>query len=217
MPIPASLPVFGILLFLLPGFICSLMLRQIIVRAKQTDFEKVVEALVFSFLIYLLSIPFFGNTLPVSWRLNSDGYAIHLHWLQLVVLLIEAAVVSSCYGAAAQHDLLHKFLRGLKMTEKTSRASIWNDVLQDIKNTYLMVELKDGRRIAGYLTYYSDEAEDSSLFLEDAAWVGEDGEQVTVDGTGILITKEAGSRQFHFLTPNAIRNERCVTSRTSGS
>ena len=201
MPVPASLPVFGILLFLLPGFISSLMLRQITVRAKHTDFEKVVEALVFSFLIYLLSVPLFGNTLPVSWRLTPDGYTIRLHWLQLVVLLAEAVGISCCYGAAVQHDLLHKLLRQLKMTEKTSRTSIWNDVLQDIKNTYLMVELRDGRRIAGYLTYYSDEAEDSSLFLEDAAWLREDGEQVTVDGAGILITKEAGVSTISFLDP----------------
>ena len=201
MPIPLSLSVLGILLFLLPGFISAIVLRQITVRAKQTDFEKLIEALVMSFVLYLTSIPLFGNTLPVSWHEELGAYQIHLRWLQLLVLLGEAVLLSSLYGAILQHDWLHKGLRKLGITEKTSRISVWNDVLQDIKGAYLLVEIADGRKIVGYLTYYSDDPEQVSLFLEDAAWLTEGGEQIAVNGPGVLLTKDSGISTITFLNP----------------
>ena len=42
----------------------------------------------------------------------------------------------------------------------------------------------------GYLRYYSDDPEESSIFLEDAAWITEDA-QIAIDGPGILLTKES--------------------------
>lgn len=176
MPLPASLSVLGILLFLLPGFLSALLVRQIAVRAKQSDFEKLIEALVFSFVLYLFNLPWFGDKLPISWHQTASEYQIHMQWGQLAALFLEAVLLSGAYGFVAQHDLLHKSLRKMKITERTSRVSIWNDVLQDIRSTYLFVDLKDGRRVFGYLTYYSDDPEEGSLFLEDAAWVDEKGE-----------------------------------------
>ena len=201
MPIPASLSVLGILLFLIPGFISAVVLRQITVRAKQTDFEKLIEALVLSFVLYLTSVPFFGYTLPVAWHEQDGIYKVHLQWQQLLVLFAEAVLFSSVYGAMLQHDWLHRLLRKTGITEKTSRTSVWNDVLQDIKRAYLLVEIKDGRRVIGYLTYYSDDPDQSSLFLEDAAWLTDEGEQFVVDGPGVFLTKEAGIVAITFLNP----------------
>ncbi len=201
MPIPPSLSVLGILLFLLPGFISAIVLRQIATRAKQSDFERLIEALVLSFILYLTSIPFFGNTLPVSWHEEAGSFKVHLQWLQLLLLFAEAVLFSLMYGVALQHDWLHKVLRKCKITEKTSRISVWNDVLQDVARVYLLVEIKDGRRLLGYLTYYSDDVDQSSLFLEDAAWLTEEGQQVAVEGPGVLLTKEAGITTVTFLNP----------------
>ena len=201
MPIPVSLSVLGILLFLVPGFIGAVVLRQITVRAKQTDFEELIEALVLSFVLYLTSAPFFGYTLPVAWHEQDGNYQVHLQWKQLLMLFAEAILFSSAYGAILQHDWLHKLLRKIGITEKTSRTSVWNDVLQDIKGAYLLVEIKDGRKVVGYLTYYSDDPDQSSLFLEDAAWLTDEGEQIAVDGPGVLLTREAGIMTITFLNP----------------
>jgi hypothetical protein len=94
------------------------------------------------------------------------------------------------------------------VTERTARSSIWSDAFQDIKNTYVLVGLKDGRGVLGYLRYYSDDWEDASLFLEDAVWVDEAGEKLSIDGPGILLTKEAGIAFISFMNPkHAEKNE----------
>jgi len=41
------------------------------VRRKQTELDKTIEALLFSLILYVLTLPFFGNTLPISWSQSS--------------------------------------------------------------------------------------------------------------------------------------------------
>jgi len=84
---PASVEALGILLLLLPGFGCAFLVQRIAVRAKQTELDKVIEALLLSFVLYLVTLPFFGYSLPVSWTASREGnfanYVIRLHWAHL--------------------------------------------------------------------------------------------------------------------------------------
>jgi hypothetical protein len=65
---PEKAEALGILLVLLPGFACAYIVQILAVRRKQTELDKIIEALLFSLLLYVLTLPFFGNTLPISWR-----------------------------------------------------------------------------------------------------------------------------------------------------
>jgi hypothetical protein len=70
----------------------------------------------------------------------------------------------------------------------------------------LEVEIGDGRRLMGWLRYYSDEPQDSNLFLENAAWIV-DGDPVPIDGSGILITKRLGINWIGFRNPQKAVSE----------
>jgi hypothetical protein len=181
---PSSIEALGILLLLLPGFSCAFLVQRIAVRAKQTELDKIVEALLLSFVLYLITLPFFGYSLPVSWTATRDGtfasYIIRFHWKHLLALGGGAAALALLYGANINHDWLLMILRRCNVTERTARSSIWNDTFQDVKNTYVLVGLKDGRGVLGFLRHYSDDWEDASLFLEDAV-MGRRGWGETVD------------------------------------
>jgi hypothetical protein len=156
-------------------------------------------------------LPFFGYSLPVSWTTTtndgSTSYVIHLHWGHLAALAISASILSLLYGANINHDLLLSILRKFNITERTARKSIWNDAFQDIKNRYLLVGLADERTVLGYLRYYSDEYEDASVFLEDAVWLDDKGNETPVEGPGILLTKEAGIKFVAFIDPKTTDTE----------
>ena len=202
---PGKIEALAILLLLLPGFACAYIVQHLAVRAKQSELEKIVEALLLSFVLYLATLPFFGYTLPVSWSSTSvggfAGYAVLLHWSHLAGLLASAAALGLLHAANINHDLLLRVLRRLRITQRTARNTIWNDAFQDVSNKYILVSFADGSSLLGYLRYYSDESEDSSLFLEDAAWVFEDGSQEQIPGPGILITKQAALEFVTFLDP----------------
>jgi hypothetical protein len=170
---PGTTEALGVLLLLLPGFSCAYLVQRLAERPKQTELDKAIEALLFSFFLYLIASPFFGYSLPLSWqRMTVDGierYAFHLNWPYLAVMAALALVLGMLYSANLNHDWLLRLLRRLRITQRTARNSIWSDAFQDIPSSFVLVQLSGDRTVIGYIRYYSDEPEDASLFLEDAA------------------------------------------------
>jgi len=122
---------------------------------------------------------------------------------KLAILLITPIVLGLGISLAINNDLV-RFLRGIRIrgfhvTDRTTRSSIWNDVLKDVVGV-AQVELSDGRSVIGWVKYYSDDADDASVFLERAAWVDAESNSLEViEGAGILVTKAAGIRTVMFL------------------
>jgi hypothetical protein len=203
---PGTTEALGVLLLLLPGFSCAYLIQRLAVRPKQTELDKVIEALLFSFFFYLITSPFFSYSLPLSWQKKTaegiEQYTFQLNWRYLAVLAALALASAILYSANLHYDWLLRLLRKLRFTQRTARNSIWNDAFQDISSSFVLVQLSGDRAVIGYLRYYSDEPEDASLFLEDAAWiVDEEGTQNEIDGPGILLTKQSGIESISFLNP----------------
>jgi hypothetical protein len=91
--------------------------------------------------------------------------------------------------------------RKLKLTERTTRRSIWNDIFQREAKAIqvVQVELGDARSILGLLTYYSDTADDCSVYIEQAMWVETSGAKTPIPGPGILLTKNANIKSISLL------------------
>jgi len=196
----------GVLLVLLPGFACAYIVQFLAVRRKQTELDKVVEALLFSLGLYLVTLPFFGRTLPIGWqsptptRPNVDQVTVDYNHLGLLAGL--AIVLAVLYAANINHDWLMKLFRWMRVTERTARSTIWNDVFHEVGG-FVQVGISDGRSLIGWLSQHSDEAAEPSIFLEDAAWIVKDdkGEQseVPIVGPGILLTATSGIEYVIFL------------------
>lgn len=81
---PDKIAALGIFLILLPGFSCAFLVQRIAVRAKQTELDKVIEALLLSFVLYLTTSPFFHYTLPLRWTVTDHNhfttYTFELNW-----------------------------------------------------------------------------------------------------------------------------------------
>jgi hypothetical protein len=199
---PQGLQAFAILLLLLPGFLSARILQMLCARPKQSELDKVVEALLFSFVGYLLLAATTGADLPLSWSTISDHsgthYFLQIHRARLALLAFNALLLGFGWAWIINHDTLLGWLRRGRFTQRTSRISVWNDIFHTLGGT-IQVGLKDGRMARGWLRCYSDEAKDSTFFLEAAAWIGPDGEEYPVDGPGILFTKESGIQFVIFL------------------
>lgn len=203
---PEKVEALSILLVLLPGFACAYLVQFLAVRRKQSEFDKVIEALIFSLFLYLLTLPFFSFTLPIGWRpLDSqhpDIYQVVIIGKHLAWLTIASIVLAILYSANINRDWAMSALRWMRVTERTGRKTIWNDAFQEIGGM-VQVGISGERKILGWLRYYSDEAKDGSLFLESASWVRKDVDGVEseepIDGPGILLTKESGIEYVMFL------------------
>jgi hypothetical protein len=197
--------VIAVLVVLLPGFFASRIEQRLTVNREQKDFDKVVEALIYSFFIYL-TFTAITRSFPISLKVDKEGqsasYSITASPFRLALLPLIAVVLAALVSSATNHDWFGGFFRWLQVTSRTWRSSIWNDVFQ-LHGGVVQVELADGRSVIGWLKYYSDRPDNASLFLERASWVGDNGQPVEIRGPGILLTGENGIRSIMFLDPGS--------------
>lgn len=190
---PQGIQTLVALLILLPGFVSARIARSLSAQAKQSELERVIEALIFSFFTYVLYIAIFGTSLPIEWE---PSFQVH-RW-RVVFLAAMACGLGLIWGVVRSRDLALSLLRKWKLTERTSRESVWNDVFSNLEGT-AQVGLHDGRNLIGWIGRYSDSGNERSLFIERASWVNEDGSLVGIDGEGILLTDKAEIEYVMFL------------------
>jgi len=83
-----------------------------------------------------------------------------------------------------------KGLRWLKLTDRTSRDTAWDDVFINEKR-FITIHLKDERRITGWPLYYSNNVDEGFIYLSQFAWISEDNSYIEPESHGILISKES--------------------------
>jgi MFS family permease len=191
--VPQGLQTLVALLVLLPGFVSARIARSLSAQAQQSEHERVIEALIFSFFTYVVYVLLFGTNLPIEWL---PTFQVH-RW-RVVFLAIMACGLGVLWGVIRSKDLALRLLRRWKLTERTSRESVWNDVFSSIQGS-AQIGLHDGRNLIGWIGRYSDSGGERSIFLESASWVQEDGTLVEIDGKGILLTDKAEIEYVMFL------------------
>jgi hypothetical protein len=121
---------------------------------------------------------------------------------QLAWLAAVTAVFSLVAVAYIRFDA-NRVFRLFGLSERTTRNSIWNDIFESeaIDGQPIQVEMADGMSVLGNLLYYSDVADDASVYLTEASWVDTDGNTTSIPGPGILLTKSSGIRSVSLLNP----------------
>ncbi len=213
---PATLLALQVFLILLPGFSAAYVVQALATRRTQSDLERVVEAIVFSFIIYVCYVPLNSGKLPFHVQRDPTGNGndtvlwepAQLAWLATVTAAF--ALVAVAY---IRFDG-NRVFRALQLTERTTHNSIWNDILEReaIDNQPVQVELADGRNVLGILLYYSDASEDGSVYLTQASWVDANAQTIPIPGPGILLTKNSGIRSVSLLNPATDSSESEVAS-----
>ncbi len=199
---PSGLQALLALFLLLPGFVSSRITRMLTARSQQSDLERVIQALMHSFLIYIIYLGVFGANLPIDWVPSGVGSAVHfqivVHRSRILTLGALSLCLGLLWGFIKGYDVHMRALRWLGVTERTSRESVWNDVLVT-QSGIVQVGLGDGRVALGILDRYSDTGDEGSLFLSGASWVSEDNSLVPIAGPGLLLTKSSDIKFIMFL------------------
>lgn len=162
--------------YLLPGFISAGVFYGLTAYPRPSPFERVIEALIFTFIIR-------GATEISEKFLNIQPSSFILS-LSLALIL---GILLSCF---ANTDILYKLLRHLKITKETSYPSPWFSAFSD-NITYVVLHLKDTRRIYGWPKEWPNDPRDSHFLLQNACWLEEENgknKEVQLDDLeGILI------------------------------
>lgn len=190
-----------ILIFLIPGFISSALLSKILGRNKSTnDLSQVVEALIFSLIIYVIYSIFFTSS-PI--RLDKEAMVIKVdNWLTFIPMLACSIVLPIVIGYMYNFDLAMRFLRRIKVTTETRGPDVWNDVFSE-KYRMIIINFEDGRRLMGWAQYTSGTYEGRLIYIVYPSWVVGTDEIKSMrirEIDGLLITPEYKIKFIEFLT-----------------
>lgn len=187
-----SVDAFRIVIFLLPGFVTLQVRNMLVVPTKASLADNVILAAVFTFIDHILSgvlptLPYLAK-LETRVRLSSEFWSVFREQGG-IALLGYSAGVGLVLGVLRFHGWDYAALRWLRVTRRSGYTDVWNEAFNRDRGSWLIVNLKDGRRVLGWAATYSDEPSLHELFLARAAWVDDEGNETHINGPGILLTE----------------------------
>ncbi len=173
-----------LLLFLLPGFLSAWIFYGLTSHPKPSQFERTVEALVFTFVVQ-------GITGLIKTGLLAAGTVVAAGvWnddSQTAWSILAAAAVGVGVAAAVNKDTFHSWLRRRGFTSRTSHPSEWFCVL-DSNPAYVILQLQDGRRLTGWPKEWPVNPSTGQFYMQQPAWIDENGNVVDLANLdGIII------------------------------
>jgi hypothetical protein len=186
-----------IFLFLIPGFISSAILNTLVVRKKeQGELAKIIEALIFSMLIYTF-YSFLIKQSPIVLDQTSGTITYSYDAESFLALFLLSVLLPIPLALFATNDWHMKLARWLKISKRTARSSVWFDVFYDVKK-HIIVDFENGRQVYGWPMYYSDDPDEPYIYLYEPFWI-QDNKYVPTGLTGLLITPEQKIEFIEFL------------------
>jgi hypothetical protein len=174
-----TLEVVETLKYLLPGFISAWIFYALTSYPKQSQFERVIQALIFTILIR-------GFIEGVSYLCNSYKVDVWPQNIDFLASILAAFILGLLLSYFANNDKFHKLLRFFKITKETSYASEWFSAFSD-RVTYVVLHLKDQRRIYGWPKEWPTEASKGHFLLQDACWLGDDNNEIPLTGVESIL------------------------------
>lgn len=184
----ASKEVVSIVYYLLPGFLTAWVFYGLTAHQKDSPFERVVQALIFTAITQ-------GVTAFLRWCFAGLGHLVPWGaWTEnvgLVCSLVVATLLGIIFAGFANSDCVHGWLRDrcLKFwrrkgesgdkswtwTRRTSHPSEWFSAFRNHGNRYVILHLCDGRRLFGFPEEWPDQPDRGHFLVGEPEWLLKNG------------------------------------------
>ena len=151
--------------YLLAGFVASWVFYGLTPYKRPTPFERVVQALIYTAVVQLLAT---GAALA----LGASGLASNPPLIFALALAVGLAI-----AWMTNRDWPHKWLRELGITDQAAHSGNWSAAFRNRPNKWVILNLKDNRRIFGRLRAWPDAHEDDHFLLVNHAWLSDQGDE----------------------------------------
>src|SRR5690606_16363245 len=85
-----------------------------------------------------------------------------------------ALIIGLVFAYAVNTDVLHKLLRKIRLTSRTSHPSEWFYIFSQ-KVTFIVLHFSDGRRLYGWPKEWPIESNRGQFYIMLPAWINDDG------------------------------------------
>jgi Family of unknown function (DUF6338) len=180
-----SKDVLTLLTQLMPGFLTAWVVYGLTTYTKPPQFERVVQALIYSFIVN-------GVIALLEVILLAVGKVKILGIWDKSSELIASAIIALALGVALSYfmtnDAFFKLARRLSLTTRTPYPSEWYGAFATTPR-YLVLHLADGRRLSGYPIEWPTEPTVGHFRMTDAAWLNDDNTELPLDGDESILVQ----------------------------
>ena len=167
----------NLLFQLMPGFLAAWVLYGFTAYPKPSQFERILQALIFSFLIKAL--------LPVEKYLLflAGKYLVIGFWdsdAQIFVTAITGLLSGLIASYYANNDKLYALARKFRLTKRTAYPSEWFGAFSE-QITYIVLHLSGNRRLFGWPIQWPSEPISGHFVLINAAWLLSNDKEIPLD------------------------------------
>jgi hypothetical protein len=168
----------SLLQYLLPGFLVAWVMYGLTSHEKPAQSERIIQALIYSLGVQACVILekklllFIGGWFELApW--NSDS--------KLLASLSTALMLGCALAHALNRDYLHKFLRKIKISNRSSHPNEWYLAL-NLNPTYVVLHLKEERRLYGWPFLWPSNPEKGHFLIKSPAWLDDDNREINESG-----------------------------------
>lgn len=184
-----------ILQFLLPGFVAAWIFFNLTSYSKPSQFERVVQALIFTLFIQALIsiIKFILLKVGQLWSIGTWSESS-----SLIASIFIAILFGIMFSYFANNDKIHKYLRDKGVTRETSFPSEWfGSFLNNV--TFIVLHLEDERRLYGWPIEWPSEPTIGHFVIADPSWLGEEGKENRINGVSNILVDVKDVKWVEFL------------------
>jgi Family of unknown function (DUF6338) len=184
-----------IIRYLLPGFLMAWVFHGLTPFPRGSEFERIVEALVFNLPVQLCV----AIESAVSLRL---GKYFHLGvWSKtsdLTAATLSAFALGFIFAYLANGDRCHRIARHLKITRETSYPSEWFGTFAENQRTLVVLHLKDERRLYGWPDEWPSSPSVGHFRLSSPSWLV-DGKDIPIQGARYILLNVKDVKWVEFI------------------
>ena len=192
-----SKDVLALLTQLMPGFLTAWVVYGLTTYTKPPQFERVVQALIYSFIVNAL-------VALLEIVLLRAGKYVRLGTWDRPAELVTSTLTALCLGLILsfymRNDSFFRLARRLRLTTRTPYPTEWYGAFAT-KTLYVVLHLSGGRRISGYPVEWPTESASGHFRLTNAAWIDDENAEKPLDSDYSILLEAQQVEMVEFLKP----------------
>lgn len=180
-----SKDVLALLTQLMPGFLTAWVVYGLTTYTKPPQFERVVQALIYSFLVNAM-VAILEASLLLAGRFVKFG--IWDKSAELLASTIVALLLGILLSYFMRNDGFFRMARRLKLTTRTPFPSEWYGAFAT-KPRYVVLHMTGARRLSGYPMEWPTEPTVGHFRMTDAAWINDDNSEIALDSDDSILVE----------------------------
>jgi len=181
-----STEIIAVLQYLIPGLIASKILESLLPTEEKKEFTQLIESLIYTVIINVI-VKLVKYTAILIGSLYSFGT-----WndnFEIILSIIIAIMFSAFFSYVLNNDVIHSFLRNRSITRETSYIKGWYGAFSEHNSHYIVLHLKDERRIMGLPSEWPTKPEEGIFQLKNADWLLEKNKVISLTSVDTILIK----------------------------